>query len=308
MSILNELNHFAKNYSILIVEDQKELNNELVEICQLFFRQVDSAINGKEALLKFKNNLGKYDIVLSDITMPEMDGIDLSREIKRLNRTQNIIILSAHNKKEHLIELIDIGISQFISKPFEQKELLFKLLKVCQNIFYKKEYIKMIINNKIEGISSQIIINELEKITSTKKLDFKQKDNHSLTVMDNQIKELLILIDELYEEIKKIYLNNNISVSFNFYVASILKKIYSIFLFLDELSNLAKVLLNLVFFLESLDIENLSTEKINKLKILEFIYDDISRFVETVFVYKDTLNISYLVDSLNSSIEQLKMN
>lgn len=91
------------------------------------------------------------------------------------------------------------------------------------------------------------------------------------------------------------------------YVASILRKIYSIFSFLDELSKLAKVLLKLVIFLESLDLESLTVEKRNKLKILEFIYDDISRFVETVFIYKDTLDISYLEDSLNSSIEQLKM-
>lgn len=344
MSILNELSLFAKNYSILIVEDQKELNDELVEICQLFFRQVDSALNGKEALVKFKNNPEHYDIVLSDITMPEMNGVSLSREIKSLNRTQNIIILSAHNEIQYLIELIDIGISQFIAKPFEEQELLFRLLKVCENIFYKKEYIKMVMNDKTQELDSQVVLKELEKITSSKKLvnlenqsekievktknseiktqindaiphnrvsaskflSSMQKDDYVWSVMESQIEELLILIDELHEEIEKIYLNN-ISASLILYVASILRKIYSIFSFLDELSKLAKVLFKLVIFLESLDVESLSNEKRNKLKILEFIYDDVSRFVETVFIYKDTLDISYLEDSLNSSVEQLKM-
>lgn len=357
MSILKELSLFARNYSILIVEDQKELNSELVEICQLFFKEVDSAFDGIEALNKVKNNFEKYDIVLSDITMPEMNGVKLAREIKTINRNQNIIILSAHNEMEYLIELIDIGISQFIAKPFEEKELLFRLLKVCENIFYKEEYIKMIMNDKSEETNSHLISKKLDKIATNKKLtaikqqsknieikketpptkaieqqptkielnvselnkviqhdrvsasnfvESIQNDAYVWTVMESQIEELIILEEELHIEIEKLYLNK-ISSNLILNVASILRKIYSIFSFLEELSKLGKVLLNLAIFLESLDVNNLNAEKRNKLKILEFIYDDVSRFIETVFVYKDSLDISYLEDSLNSSVEQLKM-
>jgi DNA-binding response OmpR family regulator len=151
MSILKELSFFGKNYSILVVEDDKELNNELMEVCQLFFKSVDFAYDGQEALEKYKNNHFNYDIVLSDITMPKMNGVVLSREIKSLKRNQDILILSAHNEMNYLIDLIDIGISQFVTKPFEQNELLFRLLKICENLFYKNEYIRIIINESLDN-------------------------------------------------------------------------------------------------------------------------------------------------------------
>lgn len=344
MSILKELSLFAKNYSILIVEDQSELNNELVEICQLFFKSVDYAFDGQEALEIFLKNPNKFDIILSDITMPKTNGVILSREIKSINRNQNIVILSAHNEVQYLVDLIDIGINQFVSKPFEEKELLFRLLKVCENIFYKKEYIKMVATSKSKEVNPQIVSKQIknirnqteikkivktdinlvdkskenlsikdinkviqhDRITASNFLESMQNDYCVWSVMETQIEELLVLIDELHDEIQKVYLNN-ISTDLILNIASILRRIYSIFSFLDELTKLAKVIFELVVFLESLDINTLSNEKKSKLKILEFIYDDISRFIETVFVYKDTLDVLYLEDSLHSSIEQLKI-
>ena len=145
-----------------------------------------------------------------------------------------------------------------------------------------------------------------KRVTASNFLKSIQSDDYVWTVMESQIDELLILIDEFNEEIEKFYLNK-ISPELILNVALILRKIYSIFSFLDELTRLSRVILDLVVFLESINLEILTIERINKLKILEFIYDDISRFIETVFVYKDTLDISYLEDSLSSSIEQLKM-
>lgn len=359
MSILSELGFFAKNYSILIVEDQQELNDELVEICQLFFKFVDSAYDGEEALKKFKKNTFDFDIILSDITMPKINGVSLAKEIKLINREQNIVILSAHTDVGYMIDLIDIGITQFVAKPFQQNELLFRLLKVCENIFYKEQYLQTIRNKKtslsknIKPITSAIkkevdisssfhlytepevcnnqnvvkiedkaveknedVLNDNSDINSviphervSANTFFKniENDEYVMTVMETQVDELFLLMEELEEEIEKIHLNN-INTELLVGISLILRKISSIFSFLDELSKLARVVLSLANFLEIVEIENLSTDKKNKLKIIEFIYDDISRFVETVFVYKDTLDISYLEDSLNSSIEQLKMN
>ena len=139
MSIIKELKLFAKDLNILIVEDQKDLNTELVEVNSLFFKKVDYAFDGLEALELYKQN--DYHIVLSDITMPNMNGVELAREIKALNSEQTIVILSAHSELEYLIELIDIGIHQFVAKPFKQEELFYRLLKVSENIIYKEHYI-----------------------------------------------------------------------------------------------------------------------------------------------------------------------
>lgn len=320
MSLLNELSLFAKNYSILIVEDDKDLNYELVEITKIFFKKIDTSYDGEEALSKYK--LDSYDLVLTDITMPKMNGVVLSREIKTLNSQQQIIVLSAHQEINYLIELIDIGINQFVSKPFEQSELLYRLLKVCENIFYKEEYTKLIISdmeNKSKNNLNKIDIKNIQedkykfKEIQTKKINAKnfisemKKDNLVWNSMESQIEELFQLNEEFNEQIEKIYLND-ISASTIIEISIILRKIHNIFSYTEELFNLSKVLLNLAVFLEDLNIDSLSEEKRNKLKILEFIYDDISRFIETVFVYEDTLDVYYLEDSLKSSIEQLKMN
>ena len=328
MSLLNELSLFAKNYSILVVEDDKDLNNELVEITKLFFKKVDTAYDGEEALEKYK--LNSYDLILSDITMPKMNGVSLSREIKILNSQQQIIVLSAHQEINYLIQLIDIGINQFVTKPFEQSELLYRLLKVCENIFYKEEYVKLL-KNDFESKSQNNTLKTVEKnkeneptekqtkkVTPNcninhKRVDAKKfisemkKDNLAWNAMEGQLEDLFQLNEEFNEEIEKIYLND-ISSSTIMAIANILKKIHDIFYYTEELFNLAKVLLSLSTFLQDLDLDSLSEDKKNKLKILEFIYDDISRFIETVFVYEDTLDVYYLEDSLKSSIEQLSMN
>ncbi|NQY92887.1 MAG: response regulator, partial [Campylobacteraceae bacterium] len=91
MSLINELKYFGNSLSLLIVEDDRELNSELVEILSSFFDSIEFALDGKEGLEKYKTF--KPDIVLTDITMPHMDGIKMSQEIKNIYRNQSIVIL-----------------------------------------------------------------------------------------------------------------------------------------------------------------------------------------------------------------------
>lgn len=138
MNIVADLKSFAKDLTILVAEDDKELNSELVSLLKIFFKNVDFAYDGEEGLRLFK--LNRPDIVLSDITMPKLDGIKMATEIKIVNRTQPIVILSAHTELQYIIPLIDIGISQFVAKPFESDNLLYRLLKVSEEIVSKKYY------------------------------------------------------------------------------------------------------------------------------------------------------------------------
>ncbi len=122
---------YSQNLAILIVEDYKPLCDDLVEIFENFFEIVVSAYDGTEGLLAYNAYHKKYgkhfDIVISDIQMPYTNGIELSSNIRNINSTQNIIILSAHSDKDYLLSFIDIGISKFISKPID-KDLLFEEL------------------------------------------------------------------------------------------------------------------------------------------------------------------------------------
>ncbi len=128
----------SQHLSILIVEDHHALRIHIVEILSDFFSHVDEAENGLEALEKYQSYKQQhgtyYDLILSDIQMPQMNGIDLTAEIYALHESQPIIILSAHQEAHYLLALINFGVAQFITKPVEQDQMLQTLYKVCKKI------------------------------------------------------------------------------------------------------------------------------------------------------------------------------
>ena len=90
LNLLWELKYFARSLNLLIVEDEITLNEELSNILSNFFKEVKSAHNGLEALEEYK--VYKPDIILTDISMPKMDGIKMSEEIKNINRNNNFFM------------------------------------------------------------------------------------------------------------------------------------------------------------------------------------------------------------------------
>ncbi len=128
----------SAHLSILIVEDHLSLRTRIVEILSDLFAQVDEAQNGIDALEQYKAYRKQhgvyYDLVLSDIQMPQMNGIDLTAELYALHEEQPIIILSAHQDAKYLLALINFGVAQFITKPIEQDQMLETLYNVCRKI------------------------------------------------------------------------------------------------------------------------------------------------------------------------------
>ncbi|PTB87958.1 hypothetical protein C9925_00890 [cyanobacterium G8-9] len=126
----------TKTLSVLLVEDFEPLRREMIEVLEDLFQHVISASDGKEALELYedviKENNMAIDLVISDIQMPNMDGVILTQEIRELNADQPIIILSAHTDSEYLLKLINMGISKFLTKPIQQDELF--------DILYKESY------------------------------------------------------------------------------------------------------------------------------------------------------------------------
>lgn len=309
MSIVKELKYFAKDLNIIIVEDDKELNLQLVELLEVFFKEVNFAYNGTDALTLYKNK--KYDIVLSDIKMPSMNGIKLSQELININKTQSIIVLSAHTEINYIVDLIDIGIKQFIPKPFEEKEFLYRLLKVCEDTFYKLNNNKNLTKvKKIQKLKEEPKkkpkISGHNQVTAQKFMNDLKVDSIEWLSIENQLEELLALNEDFENQIEKILLNEINEYNIDETV-KILKGISVVFKSVDALSNISNVIFSIGDFFENLHLEELSSDKKDRLKIIEFIYEDISRFIQTVFIYQDTLDIHYLEDSLNSSLEQLKI-
>ncbi len=113
-----------RSHSILIVEDQPELNQFLQDTFREYFRQVLCAFNGKEGLEVCLNQ--HPDIIVSDILMPEMNGLDLCRHIKENIETSHIpvILLTARNSDENAISGYRSGADAYLAKPFEIEALL----------------------------------------------------------------------------------------------------------------------------------------------------------------------------------------
>ncbi|MDD2449911.1 MAG: response regulator transcription factor [Sulfurimonas sp.] len=127
-----EILKYTKNLSILFAEDHDDLRESTTEILKSFFKRVDSVSDGKSALLKYKEYQEEtskyYDIVLSDIQMPNINGVELTSKLYDINPSQLLIILSAHDDSKHLLPLINLGIEQFVKKPIDYQELLRALL------------------------------------------------------------------------------------------------------------------------------------------------------------------------------------
>ena len=118
----------TKKLSSLVVEDDLQTNELLCTQLTSFFSKVYSKTDAKKALELYKKH--RPDIVFIDLIMPDIDGIELSKQIKLINKDQIIIIISASNDFEKLRQSFGIGISDFIHKPLNYE----KMLSMFENI------------------------------------------------------------------------------------------------------------------------------------------------------------------------------
>ncbi len=110
---------------ILYVEDDMNIREEMLEIFELDFENIHVATNGKEGLQMFKRF--HPDIIISDIQMPVMDGISMSKEILSIDPDAKIVLTTAFNEQSYLEEAEKIGIKTYISKPIDISILFEKI-------------------------------------------------------------------------------------------------------------------------------------------------------------------------------------
>ncbi|EAI9317940.1 response regulator transcription factor [Campylobacter jejuni] len=160
----------CKELIILVVEDEIKTRESLINVLSERFSKVIGAQNGDEGLKKFKKF--KPDLVITDIAMPIMDGLDMAREIKEISDDVPIVVLSAYSEKERLLRSIDIGIDKYLIKPVDIEEL-FKVLdclvgeKIEANMLVKisEEY-------QFNKTKRTLIHNGKEIVLTKKELDF----------------------------------------------------------------------------------------------------------------------------------------
>ena len=113
--------------TILVVDDEFNIRSMLKEVFEMNGYYVFTAANGKEGIDIFKKHSDQIDLIILDMVMPVMDGKSAFFEIKKLNKSQKIIIISGYAKKEDLREILDKGALAFMSKPFQIESIVEKV-------------------------------------------------------------------------------------------------------------------------------------------------------------------------------------
>ena len=127
---------YTQHLSLLYVEDEEKLRQSTLSLLENYFRCIDVAKDGREGLEHYKEALKDkpYDIVLSDINMPYLNGLEMLKEIRTLSEDQIVIFLSAHHERDYLFEAIKLGVSNFLLKPVNLNELSKTLFRSAQSI------------------------------------------------------------------------------------------------------------------------------------------------------------------------------
>lgn len=129
-------NYKLETLKILYIEDDQETREELDLILRLCVGELHIACNGREGLELYRQFLPH--IVITDIQMPEMNGLNMAAEIKKINPNQAIVILSAYNDIEYLFRALELGIENYITKPIKVDRLLDKLTEIAQQMFLEQ--------------------------------------------------------------------------------------------------------------------------------------------------------------------------
>lgn len=126
------LKEHLKSIPILCIEDEDGLREMIVQTLHYYFDNVYEAADGEEGFMLY--NLHKPKIILCDIQMPKLNGIDLVKRIRKEDNVTTIIMLTAYSNEAYLLDLINAGVDHYILKPLNLKKLDDALLKYIKSL------------------------------------------------------------------------------------------------------------------------------------------------------------------------------
>lgn len=124
-----------KNFSILYIEDDDGIRDINFSMFKRMFKNVYIASNGEEGYKSYIEN--KPNIILTDIKMPIMDGIELSKKIREKDENVKIIIATAYCDEKYLLEAVELNLERFLIKPLTNRNLIPALEKAIKKIHQK---------------------------------------------------------------------------------------------------------------------------------------------------------------------------
>jgi len=131
-----------KNYTILCVEDENGIRKRLVNTLKYYFKDVLEASNGEDGYDLYLEY--KPDIILSDIEMPNKNGIEMVELIRQKDLNTIVIMVTAYSNEEYLLDLINLNVNHYILKPINSDNLLTGIIKglgdrLTRNLLFSKD-------------------------------------------------------------------------------------------------------------------------------------------------------------------------
>jgi len=215
------LKKYTKDIKVLFVEDDTDFRKEFEELLLNIFSHVSVAVDGEDGLNQYKkyheHTNSYYDLVISDIKMPNVDGIELVNAMYKINKEQIVVILSARSEFSYLLPLINLGIQHFFTKPIDYSDFLDDILIISNKIYNKN----LNVDSNIVKITDTLLWNKDQKklcdgktiIELTKKeiifLDTILKNNGRIYTADELISRIWFEDMDVNADIKN--LKNTIS-------------------------------------------------------------------------------------------------
>ncbi|MCX6052303.1 MAG: response regulator [Campylobacterales bacterium] len=144
---LKKLIDLSKELNILYVEDDSTIRASMTLYLLKIFSNLSVANDGVDGLQLYETQ--KFDIVITDLSMPRMNGLEMIVKIKELHENQAILITTAHAESEYMLKSIKLGIDGYIIKPFEYEQLnheLYKIVEKLSKYAENEEYKKMLLD------------------------------------------------------------------------------------------------------------------------------------------------------------------
>lgn len=187
--------------TVLFVEDEDLLRAIYERILDKFCSRLYVACNGKEGLEMYHQH--KPDLIITDIMMPVMDGLEMVEKIRENDKDIRLVILSAYGEAEYFMDAIKIGVNSFLLKPVETEKLQSLVEELAKGISLEREVKDQELKRIKAEENLRKLNEELEKRIGDRTIDL-QKEVKERTQAEDDLKELnLNLENRVKEELKK---------------------------------------------------------------------------------------------------------
>ena len=133
--MLDKYEIILKNSSLLLAEDEKNLRDSFAKVLLLYVDKVYTASDGEEAFMLYTEH--RPDIVITDVKMPKLNGLELIKRIRKENHDIPIIVTSAYTDKDFLLDSIKLSLVDYVVKPIKEGDLT-RLLQSSANLLLEK--------------------------------------------------------------------------------------------------------------------------------------------------------------------------